>query len=199
MSTPGIVVRPLREITGTSHFNEVSIDDVAIPASNMIGRPGQGWAIANSSLAHARSGVGAAVVKLKLALQSLIDLARRTRVEGRPALDSDRVRDRIGMFTAQVDALSALTRANISRWTGGTERMHDAAMAKLMFSELNLAIASYGIELAGEDGILVAGDAHARDQGRWQNEWLYARASMIAGSSEIMRNVIAERGLGLSR
>ena len=103
------------------------------------------------------------------------------------------------MFTAQVDALSALTNANISRWTGGTERMHDAAMAKLMFSELNLAIASYGVELAGEDGILVAGDAHARDQGRWQNEWLYARASMIAGSSEIMRNVIAERGLGLSR
>jgi alkylation response protein AidB-like acyl-CoA dehydrogenase len=135
------------------------------------------------------------VVKLKLALQSLIELARRLGV-----LDSDRVRDRIGMFIAQVDALSALTDANVARWSRGTERMHDAAMAKLMFSELNLAIATFAVELSGEAGILVAGDTDALDHGRWQDEWLYARAFTIAGgSSEIMRNLIAERGLGLPR
>ncbi|HKI42084.1 MAG: acyl-CoA dehydrogenase family protein [Mycobacterium sp.] len=200
MSTPGVTVRPLREITGTSDFNEVFFDDVEIPAANMLGKPGEGWAIANSTLAHERSNVGAIVVKLRLALEALTDLARRVTIDGRRALDSDRVRDQIGMFTAQVDALSALTYANITRWTRGTERRHDAAMAKLMFSELNLAIATFAVDLAGEDGVLVGGDPQVLDGGRWQDEWLYARAFTIAGgSSEIMRNLIAERGLGLPR
>jgi alkylation response protein AidB-like acyl-CoA dehydrogenase len=200
MSTPGVTVRPLRELTGTSDFNEVFFDDVDIPAQNMIGKPGQGWAIANATLSHERSNVGAIVVKLRLALQALSDLARRIKVDGRPALDSDRVRDQLGKFSAEVDALSALTYANITRWTRGTERMHDAAMAKLMFSELNLAIATFAVELAGEEGVLVEGDTNALDGGRWQDEWLYARAFTIAGgSSEIMRNMIAERGLGLPR
>lgn len=200
MSTPGVTVRPLRELTGTSDFNEVFFDDVDIPEQNMIGKSGQGWAIANATLSHERSNVGAIVVKLRLALQALSDLARRVRVDGRPALHSDRVRDQLGKFSAEVDALSALTYANVTRWTRGTERMHDAAMAKLMFSELNLAIATFAVELAGEDGVLVEGDANALDRGRWQDEWLYARAFTIAGgSSEIMRNVIAERGLGLPR
>lgn len=200
MSAAGVTVRPLREITGTSDFNEVFFDDVIIPAGNMIGRPGQGWAIANSSLARERSGVGAIVVKLRMAVEALTDLASRVSVDGQSALGSDRVRDRIGMLTAQVDALSALTYANITRWNRGTERVHDAAMAKLMFSELNLAIATFAVEIAGEDGVLVEGDAGVLDGGRWQDEWLYARAFTIAGgSSEIMRNVIAERGLGLPR
>ncbi|MGH3556355.1 MAG: acyl-CoA dehydrogenase family protein [Mycobacterium sp.] len=200
MSAPGVTVRPLRELTGTSDFNEVFLDDVEVPAENMIGKPGQGWAIANASLAHERAGVGAMAVKLRLALEALTDLAVRVTIDGRPALESDRVRDRIGDFTAQVEALSALTAANISRWSHGAERMHDAAMVKLMFSELNLAIATFAVELAGEDGVLVEGDAKALDGGRWQDEWLYARAFTIAGgSSEIMRNLIAERGLNLPR
>lgn len=200
MSTPGVTVRPLREITGTSDFNEVYLDDVEVHVEDMIGEPGQGWKIANATLAHERTGVGAQVVKLRLAVDALSDLAGRVMLDGRPALDSDRVRDRIGDFTAQVEALSALTAANVTRWSRGQERAHDAPMAKLMFSELNLAIATFAVELAGEDGVLVEGDAMALDGGRWQDEWLYARAFTIAGgSSEIMRNLIAERGLGLPR
>jgi alkylation response protein AidB-like acyl-CoA dehydrogenase len=200
MSAPGVTVRPLRELTGTSDFNEVFFDDVEIPVHNMIGSPGQGWAIANATLAHERSNVGAIVVKLRLALESLTDLARRVIVNDRPALESDRVRDRLGQLSAEVDALSALTYANITRWMRGTERVHDAAMAKLMFSELNLDIATFAVELAGEAGVVVDADPTTPDVGRWQDEWLYARAFTIAGgSSEIMRNMIAERGLGLPR
>jgi alkylation response protein AidB-like acyl-CoA dehydrogenase len=69
-----------------------------------------------------------------------------------------------------------------------------------MFSELNLEIARFAVELGGAAGVLVEGDANALDDGRWQDEWLYARAYTIAGgSSEIMRNLIAERGLALPR
>ena len=200
MSSAGIDVRPLRELTGTSDFNEVFLDSVRVPADAMIGAPGQGWAIANATLGHERTGVGAAVVKLRLAIDGLIDLARRITVDGRPAIDNDRVRDRIGEFSAEVEALSALTYANLTRWLRGTERMHDGAMAKLVFSELNLEMARFAVELGGEDGVLVEGDDAVLDGGRWQDEWLYARAYTIAGgSSEIMRTLIAERGLALPR
>jgi alkylation response protein AidB-like acyl-CoA dehydrogenase len=200
MSAPGVSVRPLREMTGTSDFNEVFFDRVEVPADAIIGAPGQGWAIANATLAQERTGVGGVVVKLRLAIDGLVALARQVTVDGRPAIESDRVRDRIGQFSAEVEALSSLTYANLTRWLRGTERMHDAAMSKLMFSELNLEMAAFAVELAGEAGVLVEGDGKVLDNGRWQDEWLYARAYTIAGgSSEIMRNVIAERGLGLPR
>jgi alkylation response protein AidB-like acyl-CoA dehydrogenase len=200
MSAPGVTVRPLRELTGTSDFNEVFFDGVEVPVDSMIGAPGQGWAIANATLAHERTNVGGIVVKLRLAVDALVDLARRVTLDGRPAIDSDRVRDRIGEFSAEVEALSALTYANLTRWLSGRERMHDAAMSKLMFSEINLEMARFAIELGGEAGVLVEGDDNVLDRGSWQDEWLYARAYTIAGgSSEIMRNLIAERGLGLPR
>src|SRR5829696_9550268 len=145
MSTPGVTVRPLRELTGTSDFNEVFFDDVSVPADAMIGSPGRGWPITNATLAHERTSVGAVVVRLRLAIDALTELARQIRADGRPAIESDRVRDRIGQFAAEVEALSALTYANITRWTRGTERMHDAAMAKLMFSELNLEMARFAV------------------------------------------------------
>ncbi len=200
MSAPGVSVRPLRELTGTSDFNEVFFDSVEIPADAMIGTPGQGWSIANATLAHERTNVGGIVVKLRLAVESLIDLARGVSIGGRPAIESDRVRDRIGQFSSEVEALSALTYANLTRWLRGNERMHDAAMGKLMFSEVNLEMARFAVELGGEAGVLVEGDDNVLDHGRWQDEWLYARAYTIAGgSSEIMRNLIAERGLSLPR
>jgi alkylation response protein AidB-like acyl-CoA dehydrogenase len=200
MSTPGVTVRPLRELTGTSDFNEVFFDDAQVAAGAMIGAPGQGWQIANATLAHERSGVGAIVVKLRLAINALTELARQVQIDSCPAIQNDRVRDQIGKFTAEVEALSALTYANVTRWTRGAERMHDAAMSKLMFSELNLEMARFAVELGAESGVLVAGDPNVLADGRWQDEWLYARAYTIAGgSSEIMRTLIAERGLGLPR
>ncbi|MCT7657088.1 acyl-CoA dehydrogenase family protein [Mycobacterium deserti] len=200
MSAPGVSVRPLRELTGTSDFNEVFFDGVEVAADAIIGAPGQGWAIANATLAHERTNVGGIVVKLRLAVEALVELASRVQINGRPAIESDRVRDRIGQFSAEIEALSALTYANLTRWLRGRERMHDAAMGKLMFSEINVELARFAVELGGEAGVLVEGDPNAIDGGRWQDEWLYARAYTIAGgSSEIMRNLIAERGLGLPR
>src|SRR5271167_1150920 len=164
MCRPGITVRPLRELTGTSDFNEVFFDSVEVPAEAMIGEPGQGWAIANATLGHERTSVGSAVVKLRLAVDGLVALASQVTVDGRPAIESDRIRDRIGEFSAEVEALSALTYANLTRWLRGTERMQDGAMAKLMFSELNLEIARFAVELGGEAGVLVEGDPNVLDE-----------------------------------
>lgn len=200
MSLPGVDVRPLREMTGTSDFNEVFLDNVELPADALIGELNAGWGIANSSLGHERSGVATSVVRLRQNVDALKDLARQMTRDGRPAIEDGAVQETLGKLTADVEALSALVYANISRWSRGTERVQDAPMAKLMFSELGVEIARFALELSGEAGILVAGDSGAVDNGRWQDEFLYARAYTIAGgSSEIMRNIIAERGLKMPR
>ncbi|MDN2498742.1 acyl-CoA dehydrogenase [Nocardia nova] len=200
MSLPGVDVRPLREMTGTSDFNEVFLDNVELPADALIGELNFGWAIANSSLGHERSGVATSVVRLRQNVDALEDLAKRITRGGRPAIEDGAVQEALGKFRAEVEALSALVYANISRWSRGTERVQDAPMAKLMFSELGVDISRFALELSGEAGILVEGDREAVDNGRWQDEFLYARAYTIAGgSSEIMRNIIAERGLKMPR
>ncbi|GAB2963976.1 acyl-CoA dehydrogenase family protein [Amycolatopsis acidiphila] len=195
MRLPGVTVRPLREITGTSDFNEVFFDDVRVPVEAVIGKPGQGWQIANTSLAHERSGVGASVVTLERNWSRLRELAAAT---GR--LDDTETRDRLAAFLAEIQALSVHTRLSLARWREGAERALDAPVAKLAFSELNLRLAEYALSLQGAEGVLTEGDPGVVDDGSWQDAYLYARAYTIAGgSSEIMRNLIAERGLGLPR
>ncbi|WP_024795624.1 acyl-CoA dehydrogenase family protein [Tomitella biformata] len=200
MRLAGVDVRPLREMTGTEDFNEVFLDNVEVGADALIGELSQGWSIANSSLGHERSAVAGSAARLQKNVSALADLARAVTRNGRPAIEDGAVQDRIGQLTAAVEALSALVYANVSRWSRKAERVSDGPMAKLMFSELGVEIARYALELSGEAGVLVEGDAGAIDSGRWQDEFLYARAYTIAGgSSEIMRNIIAERGLAMPR
>jgi alkylation response protein AidB-like acyl-CoA dehydrogenase len=200
MSLPGVQVRPLRELTGTSDFNEVFFDGVRLPADALIGEPGQGWLIANASLAEERNGVGVSVVQLQMAWEDLVALAREIVVDGRPALELDDVRQRLARFRAEVDACALLAHTSMARWRAGKERVIDAPATKLTFSELNLRMAEYAVSLPGALGVLTEGDPDAVTGGRWQDAYLYARAYTIAGgSSEIMRNIIAERALGLPR
>lgn len=200
MRLPGIDVRPLREMTGTSDFNEVFLDDVELGPDALIGELGLGWIIANSSLGHERSGVANTAVRLRRNVEALKELASNVLRDGRPAIEDPGVQDRLGELDASVAALSALVYANLSRWSRNAERVHDAPMVKLLFSEIGVELARFALDLSGEAGILTEDDPGAVDRGRWQDEFLYARAFTIAGgSSEIMRNIIAERGLGMPR
>ncbi|MBA4024932.1 MAG: acyl-CoA dehydrogenase [Gordonia sp.] len=200
MRLPGVDVRPLREMTGTSDFNEVFLDNVELTPDTLIGEPNKGWLIANSSLGHERSGVAANAVRLRQNVEALKDLAKNVTRNGRPAIEDGYVQDRLGALSASVEALSALVYANISRWSRKSERAYDAPMSKLLFSEIGVEVERFALELSGESGILIEGDPGAVDHGRWQDGFLYARAYTIAGgSSEIMRNIIAERGLGMPR
>lgn len=199
MSTPGVTVRPLREITGTADFNEVFLDEVRIPVSQVIGEVNQGWAVTTASLVLERSAAGSGA-SLFGALDRLARLAADVPLDGHPAIDRDDVRQAIGGFVADVHVNSLVSAYGDSRALHGSADAADAPVSKILFSEINLALHEYGLELQGADGVRVEGDTFVHDLGWWQDAFLYARAFTIAGgTNEVLRNVIAERALGLPR
>jgi alkylation response protein AidB-like acyl-CoA dehydrogenase len=200
MQSEGVTIRPLREITGTTDFNEVFLDSVRIPVENVIGEPGDGWKVATASLAEERGGIGGGGGGGSDPIAALVRLASEHRRGGRPAIEDSAVRQDIARFAA---------RARIQRYLGyrvatkAAKRQFDVwdgPVGKIWFSELNLEMAEYGMELQGARGALVEDEPLAYEDGRWQDMFMYARAWTIAGgSNEIMRNMIAERGLELPR
>jgi alkylation response protein AidB-like acyl-CoA dehydrogenase len=199
MRTPGVTVRPLREITGTSDFNEVFLDAVRIPVDRVIGVVNEGWTVTTASLARERSGAGSGVA-LFGALDSLLRLARGVIRDGTPAIERHDVRQAIGGLVADVHVNALVSAFGESRSLHRSGDAGDAPISKILFSEVNLALHEYGMTLQGHDGIRTEGDAHVRDDGWWQDAFLYARAYTIAGgTNEVLRNVIAERALGLPR
>ena len=201
MRSPGVDVRPLREMTGTTDFNEVFFDEVRIPAANIIGAPGEGWRVAGASLAEERTGVGSAGGGGgNDPGQRLVRLARRTRRQGRPAIEDGAVRQQIGDLAARSRIQRHLGQRIATKAMRGQITPADAPIAKIWFSELNLQTTEAALALLCPRSMAVEGDELAEEDGRWQDAFLYARAWTIAGgSNEIMRNLIAERGLGLPR
>ncbi|MEU6352724.1 acyl-CoA dehydrogenase family protein [Streptomyces sp. NPDC047072] len=188
MRSPGVEVRPLREITGTTDFNEVFLDGVRVPVGNVIGEVGGGWRVAMSSLGHERSGVAARGVELIAVLDDLLRLS------------GGRSSEELGELATRVQVNAAMIGLAQSRMLAGTEGAADALLGKIFFSELNHDLVEFGLRTQGTDGLLVGGDPSAVAEGWWQDAHLYARAYTIAGgANEILRTQVAERGLGMPR
>jgi alkylation response protein AidB-like acyl-CoA dehydrogenase len=200
MKTPGISIRPLREMTGTSDFNEVFFDDVVVPAANLIGAENNGWHIATDSLAAERAGVGALVIRLRQNLDALIAMARETPKGSGRLADDPIVRQRIAGFAARVEITTLLSQAAMERRAKGEFKEFDVPLTKLAFADLNWDLAEYGLSVQGMRASLATDSPDAVGHGRWQDELLYAKAYTISGgSNQIMRNLLSERGLGLPR
>ncbi len=199
MDAAGIEIRPLREITGTEDFSEVFMEDVQIASDSLLGEREDGWRVAMESLGAERSGIGAGGARLRELLEMMIEFASRERGGERP-IERDDVRQRIGEFATEIEVNKLLVQLKLGRELRGAERPSDVPIGKLVFSELNLAMAEYALTLQGSESILVEGDPGVIQGGRWQDEFLYARTYTVAGgASEIMRNIIAERALGMPR
>ena len=202
MSLPGIEVRPLREITGTADFNEVFFTGVAVPAGARLGAEGDGWRVAMESLGAERAGIGAGAVRLRQLLDALVLTARAIGDQELPGCDDGARPDQesVGRLMAKVEICNLLVHARIEREMLGLPAPADLPVGKLVYSELNLELIEYALRLLGSRSVLTEGDQDAVDDGRWQDEFLYARTYTIAGgSSEIMRNILAERVLGMPR
>lgn len=193
MTLPGVDVRPLREITGTYDFNEVFLDSVRVPVDAVIGQVDDGWRVANSSLAHERTGVAAMSVELETTLDDLLDLVR-----SQPA--DSATRRAVGRMAVHTKVTSLMSAAAQSAMLAGRVDIADAPLTKIFFSDTNVAMTELGMSLQGTSAVVVEGDADAVDGGWWQDAYLYSRAYTIAGgANEVLKNVVAERGLGLPR
>ena len=194
MDTPGIDIRPLRQITGSTHFAETFFTDVAVPRENVVGAVDDGWRITMGSLAHERGGLWLhTVANADHALTDLVALAKRTGADGNQA-----VRRRLADAYAQVSGLRALGYKGFSSFAQGSSAPEHSYL-KLAGSELQKSLFELGMELEGPAGIVVD-RSHHEGAGRWAFSFFTSFAGTIAGgTSEIQRNIIAERVLGLPR
>lgn len=194
MDTPGIEVRPLRHLTGAAHFAEVFFTDVEVPVENLVGELNGGWRITQGSLAHERAGLWVeGVSRLESTVDVLVDLARR-----RGLGDDAGIRRRIATMYEQAASLRALGYKGFASFAQGSSAPEHSYM-KMATSELGKATYELGMELQGAYGA-VRDPERGEDQGRWVDMFFLSFANTVAGgSSEIQRNIIAQRVLGLPR
>jgi alkylation response protein AidB-like acyl-CoA dehydrogenase len=199
MHAPGVEVRPLRQLTGDPEFNEIFLTGVRVPADQVVGEVNGGWAVAMTTLLHERGTLGFVLTaRLEVLLRKLVALARTPDGSGRRPADDPLVRDRIarqwvelqGLRFTNYRALTSLVRTGVPGPEG--------SVAKLHWSESNQRLTKLALELLGPEAQL-DGDG-AVWNGYWQYQQLRSRGNTIeAGTSEVLRNIIAERVLGLPR
>jgi alkylation response protein AidB-like acyl-CoA dehydrogenase len=204
MTTPGIDVRPIRNAVGDSHFCEVFLNDVAIPAANLVGAENAGWQVAQETLGAER---GMTMLELAERLGNagfrwLVDECARTRSDGARPLDDGVVRDRLAQFEIEVAGLRGLCRKVVEGHESGGLGPADASVVKLFYSELLQRLTDFGTEIAGLPAhtVLTKPMSSGWESGSWALDFIGSWEWTIpGGASEIQRTIIGERGLGLPR
>jgi alkylation response protein AidB-like acyl-CoA dehydrogenase len=184
MHSPGVEVRPLRQITGEAEFNEIFFSDVRIPRENLLGEIGSGWQVAMTTLLHERGTLGFALTGiLDAQVQKLIALAKQR------AADDSIIRDRVAQQWIELQALKLTNYRSLTALMQTGIPGPEGSGSKLFWSEQNQRLTKLAMEIL--DG---------EDDGYWGYEQLRSRGNTIeAGTSEILRNIVAERVLGLPR
>jgi alkylation response protein AidB-like acyl-CoA dehydrogenase len=183
MSSPGITVKGIREITGDADFNEVFLDDVRLPDDAVLGGVDAGWGVSMSTLSDERTGIGSLVLWLQTEVDRLTRVVRELGDEA-----SDGALIQLAELITEVQALVDLSARPLAP---GTE-----VISKIAYADLNIRVHQFALDLAcAHPDAVPESWAH-----RWSDNYLYTRAYTISGgSNEILRNVVATRGLGLGR
>ncbi len=196
MEAPGITIRPLRQITGSTEFSEVFLDAVPVPRAHVVGAVNGGWEIAMTTLAHER-GTGFALKEQglrKIASDDVVALARGTRRARDPI-----VRQQIARGWIDVEVMGLMNWRTLTRLEHGEDPGPESSLVKLFWASLTQRLHDLALGLQGPYADLVAGP-RAVDDGRWQQAFLWSRVGAIAGgTSEVQANIIAQRLLGLPR
>ena len=199
MDSPGIEVRPLKTMTGTSSFNEVFFDNVHAPVDQIVGQRGDGWRIANETLNHERGTLGGADVASSR-LQAIVELMRRETLDGRRLIDNPVLRDRLLRLQARVLAMRLHGDRLLTTLLKGEDPGLSRLVVKLQGCELSHQLAGLAIDVMGELGILYTDSPYVRDEGAWQYHYMFDLGLIIGGgTAQIQKNIISERGLGMPR
>jgi len=193
MRAPGITIRPLRQLTGDSEFNEVFFDGARVPASDLVGTLHRGWDVAVTILMYERQSIGG-MVNLHLFIDRVLDLARRQRA------DDPVLRQRLADLVIAGRALRLTNLRYVTRELAGMPVGAEGSVLKLTFTDAYKQMAEIAASILGPYSQLWAGDSRAPEDGRWAFQSLFAhRFGIAGGTDQIQRNIIGDRLLGLPR
>ena len=199
MATTGIDVRPLATMTGDASFNEVFFTDVRVPADHIVADRGDGWKVANSLLGHERGMLGNPNLTLAR-FNALVELMKQETVDGQRLIDSPVFRERLMRIQGRMMALRCNDLRLLSARLNDTPATLAAMIVKLEGTELRHELERLAIDAMGEIGVLYRGSPLLRDNGLWQQHYMYFLGLIIGGgTSQIQKNIISERGLGMPR
>src|ERR1044072_3435246 len=201
MRSPGVRVRPLKQMTGESEFNEVFFENVSVPVDNVVGRVNGGWDIAIATLMFERGTLGASLqITVKRQIERLIELSRKLIRNGRPASEDPLIRQKLAQIYAEIEIFRLNQMRTLTRMSKTGVPGPEGSIQKIFWSEMNQRMQQVAMELLGPYGQLTRESDHAVDHGQWAHAYLRARGNTIeAGTSEIQRNIIGHFVLGLPK
>ncbi len=199
MKSPGVNVRPLKQITGDADFNEIFFEDVRVPKENLLGPLNNGWQVLVSTLMHERFGIGETLGGTEQTLAQLVEMARHARINGRPAIEDNDIRQQLAQFAIEVASKKYNGLRTLSRRLKGLLPGPEASISKLNSTELGQRMIKFSTRLMGPYALLERRSPFAPD-GDWMKRILQSESMTIAGgTSPVQKNMIGERVLGLPK
>ena len=201
MNSPGVEVNPIRQITGEYDFNEVFLDDVKVPVEMLVGKEGDGWKIAITTLMFERASGDAVMGTLyETNIARILEMARLIKNRGSRVIDSPVFRQQLGQAYVDIMAQKYHGLRNLSLQIQGGAPGPEGSIGKLLRSEADQQVAEAAMDMLGPSSQIMQGSPWSVQQGYWQWHYMQSRANTIwAGTSEIQRNIIGERVLGLPK
>ncbi|MDB5511927.1 MAG: acyl-CoA dehydrogenase [Enterovirga sp.] len=201
MKSPGITVRPIRQMDGGQEFNEVFFDRVRVPVANRVGAENAGWGLAMAAASFERATYFIPrLVQMEEELRDLVAESREIRRNGRPACEDPLIRDGLARSFLDVQALKLHARAMLAAAARHEQPGPEGSFIKLLWSESHQRLLELALALLGPEAVLGPEEPTAQRRRHWQYDHLWSRAeTILAGTSEIQRNIIGERVLGLPR
>jgi alkylation response protein AidB-like acyl-CoA dehydrogenase len=202
MKSPGVSTRPLKQISGENEFNETFFDNVRVPFANVVGEVNGGWGIAMTTLAHERGPEDALgrQIRFKQELDLLLRTLSQTTRDGAPVIEQPAVRQKLGQSVIELEIMRLTALRQLARYENGVERGAEASANKLYWSHAAQDMFEAAMDALGPLSPLSGTDRNVVAGGRFQLSYLQSRAfSIYSGSSEIQRNIIGERILGLPK
>ncbi|MGD9471616.1 MAG: acyl-CoA dehydrogenase [Novosphingobium sp.] len=202
MKSPGITIRPLTQISGENEFNETFFEDVRVPKENLVGELNDGWRIAMTTLAYERGAEDALArqIRFKQELDLLIAQAQEVRLGARRAIDDPAIRQRLATSIVDLELMRMNCLREFSKAIKGEKPGPESSLMKLYWSHVAQDMADMAMEVLGPETLLMQGDPDTIARGRFPMAFMQSRAFTIySGTSEIQRNIIAERVLGLPK
>ena len=199
MKTPGLDVRPLRQMTGDADFSEVFFDSVRVPKENLVGPRGKGWQVSRSTLKHERALIGGTAITRRT-LDGLVMVAQNAQLRGHAAIKNPVLRDRLVQLETRLLAGEYNGYRLLTMQSRGEDQGLAGMVMKLFTTQLGYDVSRTALDVLGDRGALGRGDYNTPDMGMFSYSYMWALGILIAGgTANIQRNIIAERGLGMPR